>query len=883
MDSLSDYPRDCSVHELFEAVAARFPLHPAVRTEAETVSYAELNRRANTLANYLHAQGVVQGDRVGLFLDRGIHLVVGQLAILKTGAVYVPIEMKAPAERVAFFVSDAAMRIVLRSTDSVDLALPATVRMLDLDREAESIAASSSDPLPIRVGGEDAAYVMYTSGSTGTPKGVEIPHRGIVRLVRQQEYFPAGPTECTLLLASPGFDGTTYELYSALLNGGCCAVFPDRFIDFARLRHVIATLGVTSTWFSTGLFNQVIDNSPLVLETLRHVLVGGEALSAPHMLRAKALLPHVEFGNGYGPTECTTLAVSWVIGAPEAWGCESVPLGFPLNHTECHIVNAEMQLAALGEVGELLLGGDGLALGYLNRPDLTAEKFIANPFASDPGARLYRTGDRCYWLPNGMIAYVGRNDDQVKLNGYRVELGEVESALRDCPDVVNAAVVVHEYNSGVRGLIGCVVTQPNSEWSEEALLTALARELPNQMLPGRIFRVDDLPLTLNGKVDRKQLASSVVTIFSTETESPRRAVSDGSTLTALEKDLLVVWRAVLKDPRVNVDDDFFRLGGDSLLAAELESEIERRTGRSIPGGTTHRFSTPRLLARHLTGNTAIEESPIPEAKALVGGGGGTPVFFMPDMSGYGLMPKALSQALLGKRPYFDRLTFRPRGLFGGSPLSIEDAAEEVLAQVRRIRPRGPYVFVGYSFGGYLAFEVARLLAERGDEVERVVLWDAVPESPVSQRSLLDVFGFILRKALSPSTWRNPRWVLDRLKYATQFLQELPRALRPDPAQTVPALSDFASERAVLRFRPKPYRGQVSLLCCTGSGESIRSRPVPAYSGWADAVPKENMAIFEIACHHSDVLEEPNVALFAEQTRRILEDSGQAQRGLRRVG
>ena len=503
----SDYPRDLGVHDVFREIAIRHPARPAVRTESSEFSYAELDRRGNQLANLLIGQGVKSGDRVGLLLDRSPELIIAQLAILKAGGVYVPIDPGEPPERIAFIARDAALVLLICGENAEFSA--GSLRILRLDQAFSAITqASAADPSRAGHGGEPA-YVMYTSGSTGMPKGVEIPHRGILRLVLAQDYFPADPDQCTLLLGSPGFDATTYEIWSALLTGACCAVFPDRWIDHQRLEDVIRALGVTRVWISAGLFNQIIDHNPRFFEATREVMTGGQALSVPHILRAMEATPRVTFGNGYGPTECTTFACAWTIDPdPAAWGCDSVPLGIPVNNTECHILDDDLRPVPIGVVGELCLGGDGLALGYLNRPELTAERFVKHPGSDAPGARLYRTGDRCFWLPNGLIAYVGRNDDQVKLRGYRIELGEVEGALRRCAGIENAAVIVHEFPSGAHGLVGCVVVKTDHAWEERAALAALALRLPEAMLPNRLLQVRQLPLTQNGKVDRREIAAT---------------------------------------------------------------------------------------------------------------------------------------------------------------------------------------------------------------------------------------------------------------------------------------------------------------------------------------------------------------------------------------
>lgn len=855
-----DYPRDRAVHEIFDAVADLDGQAPAIRSEAGSTSYDEARARANRIANFLLAVGVCRGDTVALLLDRSEALILAQLAILKLGAVYLPIDMNAPADRVAFFISDAKARVVLFDSRRSETPSFPDATAVDLFASEAQILGSSSVSPKREVAPTDAAYVMYTSGSTGVPKGVVIPHRGITRLVRQQHYFPAGPDQCTLLLASPGFDGTTYEIYSALLNGGCCAVFEDRHLELARLEHVIRAHGVTCAWFSTGLFNQILDQRPTVLAALRHALVGGEALSAPHMIRAMNAMPEVQFGNGYGPTECTTLAVSWVLGPPETWGCESVPLGFPLAHTDCVIVRDDLSRADIGEVGELLLGGDGLALGYLNRPEITAERFIRNPFSGDPRDRLYRTGDRCYWLANGMIAYVGRNDDQIKINGFRIELGEVESALRSAADVENGAVVVHDFPSGSRGLIGCVV-MGSALFDEGVLLDRLEQRLPHTMMPSRVLSVSALPLTINGKVDRRALGRIVDE--SLIAESVQAQAAPQAEASSVEHEVIAAWRGTLRDFSATRDTDFYRSGGDSLLANELELDLERRLQLAVPGGTIHRYRTPSrflewLKVREVRQGNSAEVASVPQ------------LFILPSAHGFGRAPDALRNLIEGKFPFFEGLRIPPIGPQSAEQPSVEEIARGLVPQVIEASIGQRRVFMGYSFAGYVAFEVAKQLRDAGEPAPHVILWDAVPES-FERRSLLSRIGLLARKLLTPTGWRDRRWFRDRVNFLKTLVTSEARKQRVTAAdrEKVKGAQERYAEQVIWRYKPGAFDGRVSLLFCKAPDDSLRFSPVTPERAWQNAVARDSLDIYEFDCHHSDVLNHPFVGRFSEQTAKIL--------------
>lgn len=843
------YPREHAIHHVFADVAARHPTSTAVRSEREELTYQELNARATELAGVLIERGVRAADRVGILMDRSVDLIVAQLGILKAGATYVPMDPGAPRQRIAFYVTDAKLALVICTAATEAMLSASATEVLRSDRPAPGSPGSRRDVCWPAVDGGGTAYVMYTSGSTGIPKGVEITHRGVIRLVRAQSYFPAGHGYCSLLLGSPGFDGTTYEIWSALLNGGCCAVFPDRWIDHRRLREIIRELRVTSLWLSTGLFNQIIDRDPQTLASASHVLVGGEALSASHIRRAMAALPHVRFGNGYGPTECTTFACAWIIEAPERWGCESVPLGPPLNNTECYVVDDRMELLPVGIVGELLLGGDGLARGYLDRPELTDERFIRHPFSRDPDARLYRTGDRCYWLPNGMLAYVGRNDDQVKLRGYRIELGEVEAGLRQCPGVKDAAALVWNFRSGVRGLVGCVVVEARYEWDEHRLLAALADRLPENMRLQRVLRMDALPLTQNGKVDRRRLGESIAADLDSK-------AATSSPVTALESELLSAWCSILNDPDVDVHSDFFHCGGDSLLALELTMLIEHRLGRRVVPGLVHRFGTPRALAQYLSSGFAHTPGP---ADTPANDPETSRVFFVPGVAGYGVMPRPLIEAIAPHHPYFDRLTFPPQTGELAHPRSVQQLAAELVEQVERCHPAGTCILVGFSFGGLVAFELARQLAARGRTVAHVVLWDAMPASAFRRRSLLASAAVVYRRVRRDgvSTLRP-----GLVRIATRALSRLVN----DDAPAVEAGFELPAFRSYDLARFESAR--ITVMTCEARDFILFARS-SARETWSRVIPAENLEVIEMPGDHGDILEQ-HVTTFAQRTAKVLE-------------
>lgn len=586
-------PRETGVHALFEERVAAAPDAVALTCDGRRVTYRELDARAEILRERIEKMGA-DNRPVAVLLNRSIEFVVAALAILKAGGAYVPLDPDLPVERMRFMLEDSGARLVVAEAAVPPSLLPPGVELLEL-RPGDAVAPGRLAARP-RVGpapgGDHPACVMYTSGSTGRPKGIVIPHRAIVRLVRGQDYASFDPGERFLLLASPAFDASTFELWGPLLNGGTCAIFPLRLPDLDELEAVVRREGVTCLWLTAGLFNQVVDQRPSLLGCVRHVLTGGEVLSVPHVQRALAAHPGLCLTNGYGPTESTTFACTHRIRRGEAFPGGAVPIGRPLANTRCLIVDRSGRLTPVGAPGELCLGGDGLALGYLNQPGLTDAKFVADTFSAETGGRLYRTGDLCRWLPEGTIAFCGRLDDQVKIRGFRIEPGEIESALAELPGVGQAAVVVREDKPGEKRLVAYVVGRDGSTVSPGGLREKLRSKLPEYMVPSAFLALDRLPLTPNGKVDRRALPAP---------ERAAEAASGDETIpvSPIEPVIADIWRDVLHLEQIGREDNFFDLGGHSLLAMQVASRLRAALGVPVPLRTIFDAGTVARLAAAL--------------------------------------------------------------------------------------------------------------------------------------------------------------------------------------------------------------------------------------------------------------------------------------------
>jgi amino acid adenylation domain-containing protein len=460
-DTSRDYPRDKCVHELFEEQAARTPDAVAVVSDNRQLTYREVNERANQLAHCLRSLGVGAEVLVGLCVERSPEMILGLLGILKAGGAYVPLDPRYPPGRLAFMLRDAQAAVLLTQRKLLSRLPEHGAQVVCLDAETALVAGQSQADLPSPAGAENLAYVMYTSGSTGVPKGVEIPHRAINRLLFGAGYARLDAGLRVAQLAPISFDASTFEIWGPLLHGGCCVLFPEGVPDFAELEQGLRRQRIQTLWLTASLFNAVVDERPQTLRGIEQLLIGGEALSLPHVRRALHLLgPTTQLINGYGPTECTTFACCYPI--PQGLSAESLslPIGRPIGNTRAYVLDAHRQPVPIGVPGELYLGGEGLARGYRNWPELTAERFVASPF--EPGARLYRTGDPCRWLADGNLEFLGRLDDQVKLRGFRIELGEIEAVLNQHPRVAQSAVVLREISAWWATSSQRVRTRPRS-------------------------------------------------------------------------------------------------------------------------------------------------------------------------------------------------------------------------------------------------------------------------------------------------------------------------------------------------------------------------------------------------------------------------------------
>jgi amino acid adenylation domain-containing protein len=800
------FPREASVLDLWQAQAARAPKTIAVRDVDGASTYRELDVATNRLAHLLLERGVGREEPVGILLTRGQSAISAMLGILKAGAAYLPLDPRLPERRLAWLLADAGVRFVLTDTFLRPRFVDAeSVVPLCLDELTCDLARQPNRGTGAAITGESLAYIMYTSGSTGPPKGVEIVHRSIVRLVAaiSNSVRPAHDIR-VLQLAPLSFDASTFEIWTPLLLGGTVMIYPEDVPDIIALGRAIASAGANILWLNASLFNVLVDRRPEILAPLEHLLIGGEALSVAHVQRAYQHLPHTQIWNGYGPTENTTFSCLHAIPRDLPAGAASVPLGRPLSQSSAYILDGRQRPLPWGAIGEVWLGGDGLARGYRARPDLDAQSFLPDPFSSAPDARLYRSGDLARLRADGTLEFRGRRDDQTKIRGFRIEPAEVEWALERMPGVSRCAVVVKR--SGVSPRIVAYVCMELGVAPDAAALLAQARlELPAHLVPEAIVFLDALPLSPVGKLDPdalEQAAAAAVARRDTA-RAPR---------SSLEAVVAGVWAPLLAIDSPSIDDNFFDVGGHSLLALQLVHDLNVALDLELPvrlifsdptiAGISQAIETELSTRR---GRSTLYEALVP----LKPGGDRTPFFLVPGGVGGEnelIVYAGLARYMNPRRPFFG---LRARGVdeLVEPHETVEQMAAEYTRDIRRVQPDGPYMIGGSCIGGIVALEMAQQLRRARQEVRTLVLIDCfIPRWSRYMRTELVRFW---NDRLRPDIDRA------RADGLVTFAREWRRRrVNPSRDEQIAARQTRIIRTYLARltaYEPQPYPGRVVLL------------------------------------------------------------------------
>ncbi|MFG2608426.1 amino acid adenylation domain-containing protein [Streptomyces sp. NPDC048514] len=861
------------VVDVFEAQVAVHPHRTALAAAEGTLTYAELDARANRVAHRLRRHGAGPERIVGLCAERSLDLVVGLLGILKAGAAYLPLDPRDPAHRLGRLITDTGADTVLVQSAHLRTLPQVTGTVVPLAEEtfaAEPTTRPGPAPDP-----DNLACVLYTSGSSGRPKGIAVPHRAVVdSLLDQDAAFHLGTDETVLHLSSFNWDAAVFEILGPLLHGGTCALYPAQPLTPAGIAEAVRRYGVTTAFLTTTLFNLVVEERPEDLGALRQILFGGETASATHVRALRERRPDLRLVNGYGPVESLFIATSHQVDslAPDA---VAVPIGRPLARAGALILDGDLRPVPLGTAGEIHLAGPALARGYTGQPALTAEKFVPDPRGG--GRRLYRTGDRGRQRADGVLEHSGRLDGQVKIRGRRIELSEIEVTLSQHPDVAVAAVLARTDQPGDARLVAYVVPTAGSTVPDAADLRRRLRDrLPSYMVPTAFVPLAEMPMTANGKLDRTALPRPDLSA------DPRRPYTEPRTET--EARLAKLWAETLRLDRVGVHDDFFEIGGDSLAVVRLAA---RSCDLGLPVGVADMLEHPTVAS--LAAAVAGREQAVRPGAALrragevlvvLREGTGRPLYCVHPSGGSVAWYLPLAKALPPGRPV---IGLQARGLDGGVDADTMAAlAADYVRQLRADQPDGPYALLGWSMGGNIAQEMAIQLTAQGERVDTLLLAEpAVPDEAgmFAVTEALDLLdrAVALREAtlaLSPGT--PARLSRERELAATLLaagVAEQEAALGAD----WPVAMWTALLRAAATYRPEPYAGPVHLLVSAEASGAGPGRP--------SVVAGEDPAAYERRCRelfpgaltlhhlpgtHRSMVTEPEVAAIAALATELME-------------
>ena len=867
----ADYQLDKCVHQLFEEQAERSPNRIAAVCENQQITYSELNARANKIAHYLQQLGIKPEVIVGLCVDRSLEAIAGILGILKAGGAYLPLDPAMPKERLALMLQNAQTPVLLTQQHHIKNLPETKAYIVCLDTDIPSFSPTTF----VSASGENLAYIIYTSGSTGTPKGVAIEHRQLLNYlhgIQEKLNLPSGANYATVSTFAADLGNTV--IFPALCSGGCLHIITqERATDPQAIaayfqQHSIDCLKIVPSHLKALLS---ADNASQILPKKRLIL-GGEPLMWNLIETIQKYNPDCSIFNHYGPTETTVGVLTYQVKMQGDHISQTVPLGRPLPNTQIYLLDSHLQPVPVGVAGELYIAGAGLARGYLNQPELTAEKFICKSLTQEPETRLYKTGDLARYLPDGNIEFIGRVDHQVKLRGFRIELGEIEAVLGQHPAVAETVVMVREDVPGNKRLVAYVVVNQTSVPTVSQLHQFLKQKLPEYMIPSAIVKLEALPLTPNGKVDRRAL-------LATDTARPELQSAFVAPRDTLELQLAQIWEDVLNIRPIGVTDNFFTLGGHSLLAVRLIALLQQQFGQNLPLATLFLAPTIEHLASTLRQPTDQRQwSPLVKIQS---GGSKRPFFCVPGAGGNVIYFYHLARHLGSDQPFYG---LQARGLDGEQMphTQVEDMAAYYIEALQTVQPQGPYLLGGHSFGSKVAFEMALQLLHQGQEVALLAILDTPAPLPTNKpvevehdddaRYLTELAMTIEQlvgkklsvsyehlQPLAPNEQLN--YILERLKTANVFPPEAKLSQLRGLVQV------FKANHQTHYVPHEVYPNQITVF---PASEQFWDDPA---MGW-DQVSSEPVETYSVPGDHNTMLAEPHVRVLAEKLRACL-DKAQA--------
>jgi amino acid adenylation domain-containing protein len=797
-----------SIPDLLDASFSTMPSEPAAEFLGTVLSRSELADRSDRLASWLIENGAGHGALVGIYMEHSIEMLVSVLGVLKAGAAYVPLDPMFPRLRIEQILHETKVPVLLTLTRHRKDLHVSDARIFCMDGEAGALQTLPRQPLP-KVHSEMRAYVIFTSGSSGVPKGVEVAHGSVVNLLNSaRELLEIGPHDRLFAITTLAFDISVLELLLPLVSGGTVIIgSKDAAADSKLLIDQLATSRATVLQATPVTFRMLLDSGFQPTPGFK-MLCGGEAWTTA--MAERLLASGARLWNMYGPTETTV----WSSITEIKRGEPRVVVGPPIANTRFYVVDERLQPVPVGTRGELLIGGAGVALGYFRRELLTAEKFLADP--NLPGGRMYRTGDEVRQLDNGRLEFIGRLDQQIKLRGYRIELGEIETAMMACEGIRDAVAMLRKDTSSDGFLVGLYTAAKDVPAS--LLRESLAQRLPGYMIPRNFERLDEFPLTPNGKTDRRSLADYTLT-----TNSPDAAT--GETVSPIELEIAHMWRKIFPGGPITSDSDFFELGGDSLLLVRLQSMMSRKFGLRLEAVDITNHFTLRKLAKWVEqrqadgGDSEKMPAPDPRLLPLQKLGAGTPIFILPQMMYF----RVLADELGTEQPVYAIQMMDddvPKEM--DSP-SMEDLARLYIRLIRNVQPSGPYRLGGWCLWGWMAYEVARLLEDQGEVVEILLIVDGLAPgfwerySP-SRQLLMKMTLLVSRVAWLVIRFGRVSFAQtdkDRLRrlrtLAVSMAFMLPRRLRPKGYVTETARIEQIASQAARDYKPSPIKANVLLF------------------------------------------------------------------------
>jgi amino acid adenylation domain-containing protein len=859
----ADYPKDKGLHELFEQQAELSAGKTAIEHRGKSITYRELNSRANQLAGHLIEAGIVPGNLVGICIERSIEMVVGILGILKAGAAYVPLDPSFPSELLGYIVEDADISMLITQESLLGVAVRGIEGTFCIDKERTKIAGRSTSNPMRKIGPSDLAYVIYTSGSTGKPKGVMVEHGALLNFLTSMQHEPGlHDTDVLLAVTTISFDIAGLELFLPLISGAKVVLAGrDEALDGNLLLSLIERKHVTVMQATPSTWRLMIEAGWKKIPALR-MFCGGEAYSRE--LANEILARGSELWNMYGPTETTIW--SSVKRISEEKG--PVLIGPPIANTQFYVVDKTMQPVPIGVPGELLIGGDGLARGYWNRPELTGERFVGYPFATSR-SRVYKTGDLVRLRPSGDIEFLGRLDFQAKIRGFRIELTGIESILAQHRGIREVVVEVREDKNRDKRLVAYIVPNEKGDITAAELKKFLKEKIPEYMIPAAFVMLEKLPLTPNGKIDRKALPEPDVS----EIDS---GVGHVAPRDELELALAEIWQKVLGVKKLGVNDNFFDMGGHSLLAARLFAEVERRLGYRLPLAILFEAPTIEGISRIIR-----EKNWTPKWSSLVpihSGGAKAPLFLVHGAEGNVLLYKNLASYLGEVQPVYG---IQSQGLDRTKPVhtTFESMTKFYINELKSIQPRGPYFLGGYCLGGAIAFEMAQQLSRAGEKIGLLAAFDSYSPRYITmkipfylklihklQRLYFQAGNIIVSSARYRHRylWEKISLELSRFRIRIDFLfSMLKNKIGADPGLSFRHMEiTRINDRAQAEYMPTRYEGRIVLFKPRAYFAGFND---PEY-GWGELATK-GVEVIDMPAYPRGMLNEPFVQILADKLKK----------------